>query len=157
MKQEHRRASLRVSMVVLSLSAPLALYAAGNPGDIIKYRKNVMGAIGGHAGAVELILENKVEFKNDLAGHARAIEAGTRNIPALFPAGTETGGETRARPEVWSKRDLFEKRAKGTREKAAAFAKAVASKNEGQTRTAFKELDDSCNACHKDFRKRRER
>lgn len=156
MKHEYRRAFGR-AVVMLSLISPLALYAAGNPGDIIKYRKNFMGALGGHTNDAAAIIENKVDFKDHLSDHARAIEAGTRNIPALFPSGTETGGETRAREEVWSKRDQFEKRAKDTREKAAAFAKAVASKDEGQTRAAYKELDDSCNACHKDFRKRRER
>lgn len=156
MKQECGRVLGRAA-VMLSMLMPLALSAAGNPGDVIKYRKNVMEANGGHTGAAGLILENKAEFKNDLAEHARAIEAGTRNIPALFPAGTETGGETRAREEVWTKREQFENRAKENHEKAAAFAKAVASKDEGKARTAFKELDDSCNACHKDFRKRRER
>jgi cytochrome c556 len=157
MKQEHGRAFVRVGAVVLSFCAPLALYAAGNAGEIIKYRKNVMDANGGHTDAAAAIIENKVDFKDQLIDHARAIEAGTRNVPALFPAGTETGGETRARPEVWSKRDQFEKQAGDTREKAAAFAKAVAAKDEAQTRTAFKELDNSCNACHKEFRKRRER
>lgn len=156
MKQEYGRAIMR-GAVMLSLIAPLALSAAGNPVDIIKYRKNFMGALGGHTDGVAAIIENKVDFKNHLSDHARAIEAGTRDIPALFPTGTETGGETRAREETWTKRDQFEKRAKDTREKAIVFAKAVASKDEGQTRAAFKELDESCNACHKDFRKRRER
>lgn len=156
MKQEHGRAIVR-GAVVLSLIAPLVVYAAGNPGDIIKYRKSVMGALGGHSDGAAAIIENKVDFKDHLSDHARAIEAGTRDIPALFPTGSETGGETRAREEIWTKRDQFEKRAKDVREKAATFAKAVASKDGAQTRAAFKELDESCNACHKDFRKRRER
>lgn len=156
MKQQNRGGLARAIVVALLLGTPAALWAAGNPEEIIKYRQNVMKAIGGNAAGAKAILENKVEFRDRLIDHARALEAASRGIPALFPSGSETGADTRAREEIWSKREQFEKSAKDTHEKAAAFAKAVASKDDGRIRAAFKELDKSCRACHREFRKRRQ-
>jgi len=154
MKEEYLRALVRGCGLVALMMVPAALFAA-DPGEIIKYRQNVMKSNGEHASAVEAILKGKVEFKDHLAGHARALETFTRNIPALFPPGSDTGAETRAQEAIWSKRADFEKHAKDNEAKAAAFAKAVASKDDAQIQAAWKELDESCNACHKDFRKRR--
>lgn len=147
---------VHIGAIVLLLGMPWMLSAADNPGDIIKYRQNVMKAIGGDAAGAEAILENKVEFKDRLIDHARALEAATRNIPALFPPGSDTGAETRVREEAWTQREQFEQSAKDAQEKAAAFAKAVASKDEGRMRSAFEALDKSCSACHREFRKRRQ-
>lgn len=144
-----------VVTMALLFGAPCALWAASNPGDIIKYRQNIMKSNGAHTSAAGAIIEGKVEFKEHLLDHARAIETFTRNIPALFPSGTETGAETRAQEAIWKDRAGFEKKSKDMEAKAAAFAKAVAAKDDAQIKAAFKELDDSCSACHKDFRKRR--
>jgi len=125
--------------------------AESEPEDIIKYRQNVMKANGAHMAAAGAILQGKVAYKNDLTYHAKALQAINSNIPALFPAGSDFG-DTKALDSAWSKRADFEKRAKDTKTKADAFAKAAG----GDPKAAlgkFKELSDSCKACHKDFRK----
>lgn len=126
-------------------------YAESEPEDIIKYRQNVMKANGAHMAATGAILQGKVEYKKDLAYHAKTLQTINSDIPALFPKGSDFG-DTKALDGVWSKRADFEKRAKDTRTKADAFAKAAG----GDAKAAlakFKELQDSCKACHKDFRK----
>lgn len=128
-----------------------AAQAESDPEDIIKYRQNVMKATGAHMAAAGAILQGKVGFKKDLAYHAQALQAIGSDIPALFPKGSDFG-DTKALDGVWSKRADFEKRAKDTKAKADAFAKAAG----GDAKVAlakFKELSDSCKACHKDFRK----
>jgi len=145
---------VRAGVIAALVSVSGVLGAADNPADIIKYRQNVMKAIGGNAGASAAILENKVAFKDRLDEHARALAAATRNIPALFPPGSDTGAKTRALEAIWTKRAEFEKRAMDAQEKAAAFAKAVASNDETQMRAAFKELNGTCRGCHRDFRQK---
>ncbi len=128
-----------------------AAYAESDPEDVIKYRQNVMKANGAHMAAVGAILQGKVEYKKDLVYHANALKAINGDVPALFPKGSDFG-DTKALDGVWAKRAEFEKRAKDTRAKADAFAKAAG----GDAKAAlakFKELSDSCKACHKDFRK----
>jgi cytochrome c556 len=126
-------------------------FAESEPEDIIKYRQNVMKANGAHMAAAGAILQGKVEYKKDLAYHANALKAINGDVPALFPKGSDFG-DTKALDGVWAKRAEFEKRAKDAKTKADAFAKAAG----GDAKTAlakFKELSDSCKACHKDFRK----
>lgn len=141
-------------LVMLAPLAPLALSAA-EPEDIIKYRQNVMKAVGGHTSAAGAIVQGKVDYKSDLADHARALQTLTRDIPALFPKDSDFG-ETKAKDEVWLKRADFEKAAKNTKAKVEAFAKTVQGGNQQTIATSFKDVGESCKACHKDFRKEEE-
>ena len=139
---------------VLVLLAPLALKAA-EPEDIIKYRQNMMKAIGGHTAAAGSIVQGKVNYKHQLADHARALQALISDIPGLFPKDSDFG-DTKAKDEVWSKRAEFEKRAQDTKTKIDSFAKALPGGNQQTIDASFKEVGESCKACHKDFRKKEE-
>jgi len=98
------------------------------------------------------IVNGKVDYKADLADHAKALAAINKDVASLFPKDSDFG-ETDALDTVWKKPDEFKKRAKDAQLKSAAFAKAVAGGNKAKTSAAFKELNDACKACHKDFRK----
>lgn len=150
MKQLKTR-HLMITGMLLTLLAPLALSAA-EPEDIIKYRQNVMKAVGGHTSAAGAIVQGKVGYKADLADHARALQALTRDIPALFPKDSDFG-ETKAKDEVWSKRTEFEKAAKNVKTKVETFAKAVQGGKQDAIVASFKDMGEGCKACHKDFRK----
>lgn len=153
MKQVKIRRLLAMTSVLMIL-APLALHAA-EPEDIIKYRQNMMKAIGGHTGAAGAIIQGKVDYKNQLADHARALQALTSDIPALFPKDSDFG-ETKAKDGVWSNRTVFEKTAKDAKAKVAAFAKAVQGGNQQAIVASYKEMGEGCKSCHKDFRKKEE-
>lgn len=129
--------------------AVLPLAAQSGEEDIIKYRRNVMKAVAGHMGASGAIVQGKVNYKGDLADHAKALQALMRDIPGLFPKDSDFG-ETNALDAVWSKRAEFDKRAKDAGAKAAAFAKAAQG---GDAGAAFKALGETCKGCHKDFRR----
>lgn len=137
-----------VALAVLPLSA----LAAAEPEDIIKYRQNTMKANGAHMAAMGAIINGKVDYKGQLADHARAVQAISKDIPGLFPKDSDFG-DTKALDGVWGKRAEFEKRAKDAREKSDALAKLIAGGDNKAIGAKFKELSDSCKACHKDFRK----
>jgi cytochrome c556 len=145
---------IRTITTVLLLASTLTAMAApeSDPEDIIKYRKNVMKATGAHMGAAGAIVQGKVGYKGSLVDHARAIEAATRDVAALFPKDSDFG-DTNALDVVWKKRAEFEKRAKDGAKAASAFTKAAATGDLKAAGAAFKTLSDSCKACHKDFRK----
>lgn len=136
---------------MLIMLAPLALSAA-EPEDIIKYRRNMMKAIGGHTSAVGAIVQGKVGYKAHLAEHARALQTLTKDIPGLFPKDSDFG-DTNALDAVWSKRADFEKAAGNVKTKVEAFAKAVQGGNQQTIAASFKDMGEGCKACHKDFRK----
>jgi cytochrome c556 len=137
--------------VTFMLVAPLAGRAA-DPDEVIKYRKAVMKANGAHMAASGAIIQGKVDYKASLAGHAQALAAVNKDISALFPKDSDLG-DTNALESVWKNRAEFDKRAKETQAKADAFLKAAQGGDMAAAGAKFKELSDSCKACHKDFRK----
>lgn len=145
-----RRCILALSAGFLG-SVALAVHAA-EPEDVIKYRQNVMKLQGAHLAAAGAIIQGKVDFKNHLGDHVKALQASTKDIPALFPKDSDFG-ETKAQDSIWKNSADFQKRAKDTHDKVNALAKAVAAKDSANYGARFKDVADSCKACHKDYRK----
>jgi len=134
------------------LLAPLAEEIPLEKADAaIKYRQNVMSALGGLAGTVVGQLRDGFSYGPDLTGVAAGMETLSADIPALFPAGTDMG-DTKAKPEVWSKRTEFEEAASKAKDKIAAFAMAVKHEDRKAIFGAFREVGESCKGCHDDFR-----
>jgi cytochrome c556 len=125
---------------------------AAEPQDIIDYRVANMKASAGHMAAANAIIRGKVDYKNQLADHARALQALNRDVAALFPKDSDFG-DTRALDAVWSRNAEFQKRAQDARDRADAFARAVTAGDSKSYAARFGELNDACKACHKDFRK----
>lgn len=147
---KHARQSRYILLASVCLMAGTAF--AAEPEDIIKYRQSVMKANGAHMAAAGAIVNGKVDFKKQLGDHAKALQAINKDINSLFPKDSDFG-ETKALDAVWKNSADFQKRAKDSAQKADAFAKAVASGDSKKFGPGFKELSDSCKACHKDFRK----
>jgi cytochrome c556 len=145
------RSKMLLASIVLS-AGMIGTAVAAEPEDLIKYRKSVMKANGGHMAASAAIINGKVGFTGHLAGHATALVAINKDVASLFPKDSDFG-DTDALDAVWKKPDEFKKRAKDAQVKSDAFAKAVAGGDKAKTSAAFKELNDACKACHKDFRK----
>jgi len=151
--KEIHKMKKRYSFLALAVATLVAGAAVGaEPEDIIKYRKNVMKATAGHMGATAAIITGKVDYKGDLADHARAIQALTKDTAALFPKDSDFG-DTEALDAVWKNSGEFKKHAQQVKAKADAFVKVVATNDKAKIATGFKELNDACKSCHKDFRK----
>lgn len=125
--------------------------AAADAEDVIKYRQASMKALGGHATAMAQIVRGKVPFSARLEGHAQAAAALTRDLPALFPEGSDFG-ETDAKPEVWKKRAEFEKVSGDAGKAAESLVAAVRSGDKAAVGKAFDGLSQTCKGCHEDFR-----
>lgn len=118
----------------------------------IKYRQNVMSAMGGLVGASVGRLRDGFSYGPDMKSIADGLQALSKDIPALFPEGTDFG-ETKAKPAVWEKREKFEKAAANLKDKVDAFAAAAKTGDRASSLKAFKAMGDACKGCHEDFRK----
>lgn len=136
--------------------------AAGNVDGMIKYRQNVMEALGGHVGATNRILRGQVPFPDQLKLHAAAAADIAATIHTLFPAETvppeaEFAGatvETEATEAITAKPAEFAKATKQAEQATAAFLKAVNDGADNPTLArVFKDVGKSCKGCHTDFRK----
>ena len=143
-------------MIQLGMAAVLVMPAvvlADESENIIKYRQGVMKAIGGHMSATSLIVRGKVSYKDDLKDHVRALKVLTSDIPGLFPEDSDFG-ETRAKAEVWEKRDEFVKAAETSQQSVIDLLSAVESGKPDAITASFKQVGEGCKGCHKDFREK---
>ncbi|MEA2745765.1 MAG: hypothetical protein QOG25_4136 [Acetobacteraceae bacterium] len=83
---------------------------------------------------------------------AKAIAKWAAVIPTLFPKGTETGGNTKALPEIWSDQAGFQKIALALNEAATKLAVAAKAGDADEVAIDTKLLGDQCAACHKTYR-----
>ena len=60
---------------------------------------------------------------------------------------------TKALPAVWEKPADFEQRRTSFIEASDRLIAAAAARNEADARSAYAEVQDSCKACHRDFRR----
>lgn len=146
---QYRYTTLFTSLCLL-LGTSIMAHAAESE-DLIKYRQSVMLSQRAHMAAATAIIEGKLEYKDQLVDHVKALEATTKMIPGLFPEGSDLG-DTKALESVWKNNTDFLKRAKTTQEKSQALAKAVTSGDTAHYGVLLKDLLDACKSCHKDFR-----
>lgn len=83
---------------------------------------------------------------------AKALARYGTVIPSLFPTGTETGGGTKAKPEIWSDRAGFEKAASNFNEAALALQARAEADDKPGFAAAFEAMGKTCGACHRAYR-----
>lgn len=120
-------------------------------GEAIKYRVNVMRAMGAHMGAIAAILQGKVENKEDLAAHGAALGGLAGMYDDLFPKGS-VSDQARIKPELFEERDKVNgiiNALAAAGEKLAAAASSGDMAGVGQNLGA---MGQQCGACHRAYR-----
>lgn len=158
---KHKKAAGLATLIGMFCISGVA-HAANVDGQI-KYRQNVMKALGGHVGAADRIVRGQVPLKDQLKLHAAAAADIAATLMTLFPKETvppeaEFSGatvETKATEAVLEKPAAFKKAAEQTKAATAAFLKAVNDGADEQALTkSFSAIGKSCKGCHKAFRKK---
>ncbi|MBO0711297.1 MAG: cytochrome c [Acetobacteraceae bacterium] len=96
-------------------------------------------------------VDAKVTDVKPFKANAEAIDGWFQDFPLLFPSGTETGGNTKALPSVWSNRAGFDKAAADLRQATQNLARAAGANDPAAFATAFQETGKACGACHRAF------
>ena len=142
--------------LAVGLSAVVAsqAFAADEPANVIKYRQNVMRSIGGHIGAIAAIVKGEVSFTDDVAAHARGINAMSKVVPHIFPKGTDnaSNADTRALPAIWEDMGKFDAAVKAFQAASASLVTVAEAGDPSAFGGALGELGKACGGCHKPFR-----
>lgn len=143
---------VRGSTAIVALTCALAVNATPASADeaVIKYRKAVMEAVGGHTKALGEILKGSVPFSGDAKAHATALGALGEIGGHLFPEGSGKG-DTEALPAIWEKPAEFKELLDGLR---ATTARLAAAEDTSALKSAFGDVTKNCKACHDSFRKK---
>jgi cytochrome c556 len=137
-----------VASLVLSaslLGASLAVVAA----DAFQDRHMAMEEINDAMKALGAIAKKEAPFDAVVVkASATTIAENLKKAQSLFPAGSE-GGESLAKPEIWTDAAGFEKTMKDAH---AATVALQSVSDEAAFRPALGALGGSCKACHDKFR-----
>lgn len=140
-------------LLALAICAPARAQVAISADDLIEARQAGQDMLAGNFAGIQATLAAKGDVTK-VAGSAAAMARWARNLPTLFPAGTETMHNTHALPAVWSDHAGFVKAANDfadAADKLSALAKA------GDTAAMpdqVKAVGAACGACHRTYRQR---
>jgi len=143
----------KVSLVAAAfLVATMSLAAADS--EIIVLRQQIMKTNGQAAKVSVGMMKGEIRFDPTVAAAAALqISHDVEDFTQLFPAGTETGNNTKAAPAIWSNPDDFKAKAQVVVEAAAAAATAAADGPEAFG-AAFQKVGAGCGGCHETYRLR---
>ena len=149
-----------IFVLTLGLSSfigPLAY--AENTEDVIKYRKNIMKAIGNHISIVAANLKGKVSINEDIVPHSKSIllTLSSINISKTFPvnSGPNSSSNTQSLENIWTEKDLFSNAMKDSVEKAQNLVLAAESGDKKNIAKSLGALGKTCGSCHNKFRKKK--
>ena len=137
-----------LAMLVVCSAATVAI-AAGDP---IKERQKLMKGNGDAVKAVMAMVKGEKPYDAKIAAESMKTIMNTMDkAVTLFPAGSETGGDTEAKPDIWTNKADFEAIAKTTKEAAAKAELAAAGGLDG-FKTAMVDVGKGCKSCHEKYR-----
>ena len=131
-----------------SAQQPVQVSAEG----IIAARQAAYDLMGANAADIKRAIDSKTSDVKPYAANAKAISKWAKNVPAMFPTGTEQGGDTKALPAIWSDRSGFEAAAAKLVSASDELAKAAEANDTEAFGNAFKAVGGACGNCHKNYR-----
>ena len=145
-------ACIAAAATLLALAAPASAQFA-KPEDAIKYRQSALSVMGTHFGRLGAMANGRVPFDAKVAADNAEIVAAMAKLPwAGFGAGTDKGGNTKAKPEIWTEQAKFKEHADKLQAESVKLAAASKTGSLDSLKTAFAATADTCKACHDAFR-----
>ena len=135
--------------IVFSAVTVVAFGTALGQGDPIAERRALMRDAHQQERTANNIILGK--FLPDKATAAmQKIQADMTAFVELFPVGSETGGETKADPSIWTSMDEFKAMADRTVDSAKAAELAV-SNGQNAFASAWQKVAEDCSSCHQKY------
>jgi cytochrome c556 len=148
-----KRIALALAVAAAAGGAFAAAAVADETNPYIVHRQGIYKVAGGHMTALKAILAlNHPEAQGQIAYHANALKAAFGNHANPYAAGSEKG-ETKAKPEIWSKNGDFKAAGKKAGEAVGKLVEAANGSDRAAVLAAFKGVGEACKGCHDNFRK----
>lgn len=122
----------------------------GNPQDAIVARKDTMKADGKIFKAMKAAVDSGADVA-PFAADAQWFADWGRQIPQMFPNGSETGHDTKAKPDIWTDKAGFDKFANAMVAAAERLSAAAKQGDKAAFASAFQAVGKSCGGCHKAY------
>lgn len=145
-------ASIAAAATLIAMAAPASAQFA-KPEDAIKYRQNALFVMSQHFGRLGAMANGKVPFDAKAAADNAAVVSEMAKLPwAAFGPGTDKGGNTKAKPEIWTEQAKFKEGGDKLILESGKLAAATKTGNLDALKTAFAATAETCKSCHDGFR-----
>ncbi len=145
-------ACIAAATTLLALATPASAQFA-KPEDAIKYRQGALTVMGTHFGRIGAMANGKIPFDAKSAAENAEIVAEMAKLPwVAFGPGTDKGGNTKAKPEIWTEQAKFKEHSDKLVVETGKLATASKTGNLDALKTAFASTADTCKSCHDAFR-----
>lgn len=144
----------RIAVAVALAAASVAFVAQAQvkPEDHIKQRQSAYAVLGFNFANLAAMAQEKKPYDREEAGRSADLVALLADYPqGHFGEGTDKGGNTKARAEIWQKRSDFDAKMKTMVDEAKRLP-AAARANVASLKAAVGDTGKTCKACHDDFR-----
>jgi cytochrome c556 len=121
------------------------------PKDVIAARQAAFRLSASVFGGLKAAIASGADVK-PYAENAKALNEWAGAIPGLFPVGTETGFDTKAKPDIWSDNAGFRKAAADYAAATAKLAELADADDKAGFAAQFKEVGGTCGACHRTYK-----
>ncbi|MCB1475899.1 MAG: cytochrome c [Rhodobiaceae bacterium] len=143
---------MKRTVIAVALLAMAAISPAMASDEAIATRQAVMKDNGAAIGALAKMVKGEAEYDALAAQLAmRTIHSAAVGFDSLFPAGSETGGDTAASPKIWEDMEGFRMAAAKMAEDASA-AIGPAGQGLDSLKGAFGAVAKNCGSCHDAYR-----
>ena len=149
--------SLAIAAIALAGMATALPAAAqfAKPEDAIKYRQSVMFVMSTHFGRIGAVVQGKAPFDPKTTIDNADLVMTMSKLPFVaFIEGTDKGGNTKAKPEIWKEMDKFQAGGKDMQEAVVKLDAAAKSGNLDAIKAAFGDAGKTCKACHDNYREK---
>ncbi len=119
--------------------------------NLIEFRQTGMDLQSSGFAGIRAVVAAKGDIKT-LEAPAKALQRWAALIPAVYPKGTETGGNTKALPEVWSDAAGFQKAAAALGEASGKLAELAKTGDADAVAAQVKLVGAACSACHNSYK-----
>ena len=137
---------------LLSLAVPASAQFAKTE-DAIKYRQSALFVMSQHFGRINAMATGRAPFDAKVASDNADVVASMSKLPwAAFGPGTDKGGDTKAKPEIWTEQAKFKEANEKLVAETAKLAAAAKTGNLDAVKTAVTATAGTCKACHDAFR-----
>lgn len=145
-----RRVLVLASVAFLLAGTSLVASADSNVDAIVKERQDLMKKMGGTFKIIVPVVKEENTNIADAVPAAQTVNDLAKKIVTMFPPGSgrDATPETRAKPEVWSKRPEFEAAAEKLVEESAKLVEVAKTNDIEALRAQFKVYAAACGGCH---------
>lgn len=145
-------ACISAAACLLAMSVPASAQFA-KPEDAIKYRQSALFVMGQHFGRIGAMANNKAPFDAKVAADNADVVVNMAKLPwVAFGPDTDKGGNTKAKPEIWSEQAKFKENSEKMLAETVKLAAAAKTGSLDNLKTAFTATAETCKTCHDAYR-----